>query len=147
MFENGGDEMTYELTMLRGISACKNELARMQKRCENFALATFSSQCKDGTFGQAVALAEMVLKREALKNYLCALAQVFKQLPKGYKALLTAVYVKRVPHEWLCKKYNVSLSTLYRKLAKARRCFKSKVDALPVGIFPPNVLQLLEKES
>lgn len=146
MYEIGGEEMTYELTILRGISACKKELARKQKQCEKFALATFSSQCREGTYGQAVALAEMVLEKDALQNYLCALAREFNKMPKGYKALLTAVYVKRIPHEYLCKKYNVSLSTVYRKLAKARRCFKNKVEALPTDVFPQRILELLGNE-
>ena len=89
---------------------------------------------------------EMVLEKDALQNYLCALAREFNKMPKGYKALLKAVYVKRIPHEYLCKKYNASLSTVYRKLAKARRCFKNKVEALPADVFPQRILELFGNE-
>lgn len=135
--------MNYELTILRGISACKKQLAQLNKQCLEFALSTFSSQCSGGTYAQAVSLAELVLKRDALQNYLDTVSQVFLQLPKGYGALLRAVYVKRIPREMLAKKYNVSLSTVYRKLAKARSSFKSKMDALPKDVVPTDLAEFI----
>ncbi len=135
--------MNYELTILRGISACKKQLAQLNKQCMEFALNTFSSQCSGGTYAQAVSLAELVLKRNRLQNYLDAVFQVFLQMPKGYGALLKAVYVKRIPRETLATKYNVSLSTVYRKLAKARSSFKSKMDSLPQYVVPQELIEYL----
>lgn len=135
--------MNYELTVLRGISACKKQLAQLDRQCREYALNTFSADCRGGTYAQALELAELVIRRDKLSNCLADIAEVFRRMPEGYRALLTTVYVRRVPREVLAQKYNVSLSTVYRKLAKARSSFRSKMDLIfenmlpePFGFFP-----------
>ncbi len=139
--------MTYELKVLRGISACKKKLAQMQKQCEEYALKTFSLQCSQGTYGQALVLAELAIEKEKLQDYLLAVSRAFSQIPYGYRVLLNDVYIKREKFAQLSKEYNMSPSSLYRKLSKARKCFKNKMESLSEEIIPKCVADVFaEKE-
>ena len=123
--------MNHELVMLRGISHCRKKIRQLEKECLNCALKSFSSEySRDGTIGQMRAVATLAVEKDNLVRYVELVKTALSDMPRGYRALIAAVYVKKIPKEDLCKKYHVSLSTLYRKLAKARKSFREKLEAL-----------------
>lgn len=120
--------MNHELVMLRGIEYCKNSVKKLNEQCLRTALGTFSAESyREGTMGQARDLAEICIKRDKFCRLLELVKTALKNMPKGYRALIISVYIKKTPKEALCAKYGVSLSTVYRKLNLARECFKSKL--------------------
>lgn len=120
--------MSHELVMLRGVEYCKKQILRLQEKCLQFALKSFSTEyAKEGTLGQVRILAEMAVEKEDWQRYLELLKIALGNMPTPYRALLVAIYVKKISKEALCAKYHVSLSMVYRKLARARKCFREKL--------------------
>lgn len=123
--------MNHELVMLRGLGHCRKKMLRLQEECLNCALKSFSTEfTRDGTIGQVRAVAQLVVQKENLEKYIDLVKSALADMPRGYRALIVAVYVKKISKEELCRKYKISVSTVYRKLAKARTCFRSKLEAL-----------------
>ena len=123
--------MNHELVMLRGLAHCRRKLRRLEEESLSYALKCFSTECmRDGTVGQVRVMAQLAVERENLERYVELVKLALTNMPVGYRALIIAVYVKRVSIEELREKYHVSVSTVYRKLAKARKCFRAKLEAL-----------------
>lgn len=120
--------MSHELVMLRGVEYCKKQIRRLQEKCLKFALKSFSAEfAKEGTLGQVRTLAVMAIEREDWQRYLALLKIALGNMPAPYRAFLVAVYVKKISKEALCEKFHVSLSMVYRKLSRARKCFREKL--------------------
>lgn len=127
----GGVKMNYELVMLRGIPYCKKTAQRLQKQCLSTALRSFSSsQAKGGTLGQMTEVAELARMRDDFLYFLSCVKSALTALPDSFRALLVEIYIKNTSKEHICQTYGVSMSTLYRKLARARECFKGKLEFL-----------------
>ncbi len=123
--------MNHELVMLRGLGYCKKEIKRLNAECMCTALKSYDAETwKDGTLGQVQRMVQIALEREKFENYLTLVKQALSDMPKGYRALLVTVYIKNVSKEEICQRYGVSKSTVYRKLAKSRECFKNKLALL-----------------
>ncbi len=120
--------MNHELVMLRGLNYCKKEIKRLNAECMSTALKSYDAEnWKDGTLGQMQRMVQIALEREKFENYLTLVKQALSDMPKGYRTLLVTVYIKNVSKEEICQRYCVSKSTVYRKLAKSRECFKNKL--------------------
>lgn len=123
--------MNHELVMLRGLGHCKKMMSCLQKESLHYALKSFSTEyVRDGTVGQVKVMAQLAVKKECLLKYINLVQTALQNISRGYRALIAAVYVKKIPKEELAKRYKVSVSTVYRKLAKARKSFRCSLDAL-----------------
>lgn len=118
--------MNYELIMLNGAKRMKQAgndyLALAQKK----ALASFYDSAT--TSEQILKVAEQVQHADscfAFHNFTLA---ALKSMRKGYRALMYKIYVKGEDKKLIAKKYGISLSKLYRALAKAKTefCFELK---------------------
>lgn len=121
--------MNYASTVLKVIPACKKRIAQLKKQAMESALNAFDD-VGGNTYSRMLALAENLIKREALERYLADIAQILRRLPREYRAILTAVYVKQIPIEAISARCCVSRATVYRKLCRAKKCFAGKIDDL-----------------
>lgn len=123
--------MNHEIAMLQSLSVCKKYLKKLNDRCVKAALNSFSADdYPNGTLGQVGLVSQLTAERDAFLSVVQTMSQALKQIPGGYRALLVAVYVKNTPRHVIASRYGVSLSTVYRKLAQARKCFQGKMKLL-----------------
>jgi len=116
--------MKNELTVLKSIRHCKAIAKKLDEECKALALSSFCAlNFPNDTLGQMREIAQLVCKRDETENYFRTVVGALGDLPRGYRALLLAVYDKNVCKAELCAKYGVSVATLYRKLACARKLF------------------------
>lgn len=101
------------------------EMEQITKR-----LAVKSYMSVSDTAEEAKRVADFALERDRLYEFYDAVVSALKITPKGCGALLNSVYLHNESKEAICKKYNVSMSTLYRKLAQARKSFRCNLDRL-----------------
>ncbi len=121
--------MNHEIAMLQSLSVCNKYLKKLNKRCMNAALNSFSAEgYPNGTLGQISALAKLTAERDAFLSVMQTVCNALSGMPKGYRALLVAIYVKKVPRQVVADKYGVSLSTVYRKLTRARKYFRTEME-------------------
>lgn len=121
--------MNHEIAMLQSLSVCNKYLKKLNKRCMNAALNSFSAEgYPNGTLGQISALAKLTAERDAFLSVMHTVCNALNGMPKGYRALLVAIYVKKVPRQVVADKYGVSLSTVYRKLTRARKYFRIEME-------------------
>ncbi len=123
--------MNYELVMLRGVAYCKKEAKRLAEQAMKLALNSCEGESYSAvTLCQATKIAQITLEKERFESCVSLVVQALKKMSRGYRTLLVEVYLKNTPKEYFVDKYGVSLSSVYRKLAKARRLFKEKLLAL-----------------
>ncbi len=116
--------MKNELTVLKSIRYCKTISKKLGKECKKLALSSFCAiNTQNGTLGQMREIAQLVCKRDLTERYFQTVVDALADMPHGYRALLFSVYIKNFSKTELCAKYDVSVATLYRKLACARKCF------------------------
>ncbi len=123
--------MNHELVMLKGALRMKKNAKEMEQITKKMALksyCTFQGVCD--TKAQAERVALFALERDKLLEFYDAVVSALKITPKGAGALLNQVYLHGAKKEDICNKYNVSLSTLYRKLASARKSFRCNLERL-----------------
>ena len=113
--------MNYELIMLRNALRMKKCANRFREEMEHIALTSYNTLTwRNGTMGQIDAMASAQDKVEECQRFYEVVKNALLVLPKGYRALLVSVYLKRTDKNALAKRYRVSLSTVYRKLFQAR---------------------------
>lgn len=123
--------MNYELVMLRGLAYCRKEAKRLEEMALKMALGTCEGESHSGiTLMQATKIAQIALEKEKYQSCITMVLQALKKVPRGYRSLLVEVYLKNTPKEYFVEKYSVSLSTVYRKLTKARALFKDQLELL-----------------
>ena len=120
--------MNHELVMLRGALRMKQSAKEFDKTIKTLALKSYSTlNWRDGTMGQVEAICNYTEKRNKCLNFYNGVANALKLTPKGYRALICEVYLYNTDKQTICQKYNISLSTLYRHLSKARTSFRNKL--------------------
>ncbi|MCM1195420.1 MAG: hypothetical protein NC332_05765 [Firmicutes bacterium] len=123
--------MNYELIMLKGADRMRRSAKSLTKEIQNIAVSSYSTlNWRDGTMGQIEKIAELTEIRNDCLAFYNAVVQALKLTDKAYRALLYAVYFKRVDKIELCRRYNVTVTTLYRKVWQARMNFKSCLEQL-----------------
>ena len=123
--------MNHELVMLRGALRMKQSAKDLNKTIRTLALKSYSTlNFRDGTMGQVEAICNYTEKRNSYLNFYNGVAKALKRTPKGYRALICEVYLRKTDKQSICQKYKVSLSTLYRYLSKARKKFRDSLNDL-----------------
>ena len=123
--------MNYELIMLRNALRMKSCAEKLREELQHIAITSYNTvNFRDGTMGQIAAMSQTQEKIEECQRFYEIVKSALLVLPKGYRALLVAVYLKRVDKKVLAKRYYVSLSTVYRKLCRARTSFLNALKAL-----------------
>ena len=129
--DNGGEQMNHELVMLRGALRMKQSAKDLNKTIRTLALKSYSTlNFRDGTMGQVEAICNYTEKRNSYLNFYSGVAKALKRTPKGYRALICEVYLRKTDKQSICQKYKVSISTLYRYLSKARKKFRDCLNDL-----------------
>ena len=127
MFEKankGGEQMNYELIMLRNALRMKKNAKILTEEMKLIALRSYSTiNWRDGTMGQIEAIGKISRQIDDCNTFYNSVEKALLIIPKGYKALLVAVYFKNTDKQAIAKRYGVSLSTVYRKLLYAREAF------------------------
>ena len=80
--------------------------------------------------GQIAAIREMTSVAERLEELCRNVGNALSLVPRKQRALLVAVYARGADKSELAAKFNVSLSTVYRKLIVARKIFLNKLRAV-----------------
>ena len=113
--------MNYELIMLRNALRMKRCAERFREEMEHIALTSYNTLTwRNGTMGQIGAMASAQDKIDECLRFYEIVKNALLILPKGYRALLVSVYVRKKDKNDLAKRFGVSLSTVYRKLFRAR---------------------------
>lgn len=116
--------MINELTVLKSLKHCKAIVKKLDSESKKLALSSFcAANIQNGTLGQMRQIAQLVCKRDLTKYYFQTVVDALADMPQGYRTLLFSVYIKNFSKTDLCEKYGVSVATLYRKLAHARKIF------------------------
>ena len=123
--------MNYELIMLRNALRMKRCADKFREELKDIALTSYDTHCwRDGTMGQINAMARSQDKIEECLRFYEAVKSALLIVPAGYRALLVSVYIKRTHKDALAKRYHVSLSTVYRKLCRARVSFLKALESI-----------------
>ena len=123
--------MNHELVMLRGALRMKQSAKELSKTIKTLALKSYSvANWRDGTMGQVEAICHYTERRDNCLRFYNGVAHALQLTPKGYRALISEVYIHNTDKLTICQKYGISLSTLYRYLSKARKMFRSKLEHL-----------------
>ena len=113
--------MNYELIMLRNALRMKRCAERFKEEMKHIALTSYDTTTwRNGTMGQIDAIASAQDRIDECQRFYEIVKNALLALPKGYRALLVAVYVRKRDKTALAKRFGVSLSTVYRKLFRAR---------------------------
>lgn len=122
--------MNYELIMLKGVKRMKASAKKLQSEAERAAVLSYCVEnCGTATAEQIDRISKYVDLRNDCMTFVNGVVSALSSMPKGYAALLKAVYLKKTDKNLLCGKYKVSLSTFYRTLAKARSSFRCHLDS------------------
>ena len=134
MFEiikQGGEQMNYELIMLRNALRMKRNANILTEEMKLIALQSYSTlNWRDGTMGQIAAIARISEQIDKCNTFYNSVKKALLIIPKGYRALIGAVYFKNVDKFDIAKRYGVSRSTVYRKLLYARESFLAALNSI-----------------
>ena len=123
--------MRYELAMLKNAVRMKKTANILTKELQLVALKSYDTlNWRDGTMGQVHAMSDIARQIDECNTFYNAVKKALLTLPKGYATLLVTVYFKNADKVALAKKYNVSRSTVYRKLYYARELFARSLNDL-----------------
>ena len=123
--------MNYELIMLRNALRMKRCADKFREELQQIAMTSYNTfSWRNGTMGQIEAMARAQDRIEECMRFYESVKSALLILPKPYRALLVAVYVKHVDKSVIVKRYHVSLSTVYRKLFRARTAFANALRSL-----------------
>ena len=123
--------MNYELIMLRNALRMKRCAEKFREELDHIALTSYNScTWRNGTMGQIEAMSQARDRIEECLRFYEIVKNALLILPKGYRALLVAVYLKRIDKKVLAKRFDVSLSTVYRKLCRARASLLNALKSL-----------------
>ncbi len=123
--------MNYELTMLKNALRMRKAARRLSREMQTAALTSYdTTDWRGGTLAQMQAMAELSERVNVLNAFFQAVREGLLRLTAAHRTLLVEVYVKRCDRARLAERYKVSLSTVYRKLAVARGCFRRALESL-----------------
>ena len=123
--------MNYELIMLRNALRMKRCADRFREEIKQIAISSYNvANWRDGTMGQIEAMSRASERIEECLRFYEVVKSALLMLPKSYRALLVAVYLKRIDKKVIAKRYCVSLSTVYRKLCRARTSFLNALQSM-----------------
>ena len=123
--------MNYELVMLRNALRMKKNANILTEEMKLIALRSYSTlNWRDGTMGQVAEIARISQQIDDCNNFYNSVKKALCIVPKGYRALIVAVYFKNVDKQEIAKRYGVSLSTVYRKLLYARESFLAALNSI-----------------
>ena len=122
--------MNYELIMLRNALRMKRCADKFREDLQHIAMTSYNTfNWRDGTMGQIEAMSRSQEKIEECLRFYEVVKSALLVLPRSYRALLVAVYLKRIDKKVIAKRYHVSLSTVYRKLCRARVSFQNALQS------------------
>ena len=120
--------MNYELIMLREAVRMKRSANVLKNEINLVAPRSYvSDNWRDGTIGQMLEICNLQRQIAVYEKYYDTVIRALKHVPKGYRALLVAIYLKNTDKEQIVQKYKVSVSTIYRKLCLARKLFLKRL--------------------
>ena len=120
----GGEQMNYELVLLRNALRMKRNAKILTKEMQLIALRSYNTlNWRDGTMGQLRAIEDYSQQIDRLTNVYNLVERALLIVPAGYRALLVAVYFRNKDKNEIAKRYRVSRSTVYRRLYRARELF------------------------
>lgn len=123
--------MNYELIMLRNALRMKRCAEKFREELQHIAMTSYNtSNWRDGTMGQIEAMARSQERIEECQRFYEVVKSALLVLPRTYRALLITVYIKRTDKSALASRYHVSLSTVYRKLCRARASFLAALQSI-----------------
>ena len=123
--------MNYELIMLRNALRMRKCAERFGEELNQIALGSYDTfNWRGGTMGQIEALSRASERIEECLRFYEIVKNALLVIPKSYRALLVAVYLKKTDKKAIAKRYCVSLSTVYRKLLRARTSFLHALQAM-----------------
>lgn len=123
--------MNYELIMLKNALRMKRCAEKYREELHHIAMKSYDTlNWRDGTMGQIEAMSRSQQRLEECMLFYEIVKSALLVLPKGYRALLVAVYLKNIDKKVIAERYYVSLSTVYRKLCRARSCLRNALQAI-----------------
>lgn len=123
--------MRYELIMLRNALRMKRTANILTKEMKLIALRSYSTiNWRDGTMGQIRAMNHTSQQIGDCLEFYNSVEKALLIVPSGYRALLVSVYLKNVDKQQISTKYHVSVSTVYRKLLRARESFLRALNSI-----------------
>lgn len=121
--------MDHELIMLRSYNRMRRLATSLTKEARFWAIKSYSAETvSDGTMGQINEICGKIQLRDDCLLFCQALIDGLGVINKNMRALLVAVYVKRVDKDELAKRHKVSIATVYRYLYKARKALREQLD-------------------
>lgn len=123
--------MRYELIMLRNALRMKQTANILTKEMKLIALRSYSTlNWRDGTMGQIRTLNSTSKQIDECLDFYNSVKKALLIVPSGYRALLVSVYLKNTDKQQIATKYHVSVSTVYRKLLRARESFLRALNSI-----------------
>lgn len=117
--------MNHELIMLREYKRIKNLSQYLTEKARYKAIKSYCGmEARGGTIGQIEEICRLISLRNGCLLFCAAVNDAFKVTDVKTRALLSAVYLKREKIDALAARFNVSRSTVYRKLFSSRAEFK-----------------------
>ena len=113
--------MNYELIMLNGAKRMKQTGNDYLALAKKKALSSFYDSAT--TSEQILKVAEQVKHADSCFAFHNLTLAALKSMRKGYRALMYKIYVKGEDKKLIAKRHGISLSKLYRALAKAKAEF------------------------
>lgn len=120
--------MNYELIMLNGAKRMKESARDYMTEAKRAAVASFSSRLAVGE--QLEYVARIAEESERCYAFVDLVFTALKRTERGYRALITEIYLKKTPKSNICVKYRIARSKLYRVLSSARKSFERELRAL-----------------
>ena len=123
--------MNYELIMLRNALRMKRCAEKFREELKTIAVTSYNTfNWREGTMGQIEAISRSQERIDECLRFYESVKSALLLLPKSYRALLVTVYLKRADKKALAERYRVSLSTVYRKLCRARISFLNALQSI-----------------
>ena len=117
--------MNYELIMLKNALRMKQNAKILTKEMQLVAMRSYDTfNWRDGTVGQIRAIGDYSEQIDRLVAFYNSVEKALFILPKGYRALLVAVYFKHEDKMDIAIRFRVSRATVYRRLYTARELFR-----------------------
>lgn len=117
--------MSHELIMLRNVKRMRILSQTLTQEARNKAIRSHTGvNLRGGTMGQIEEICQLIKLRDDCLLFCTAVLDGLNAMDVEMRKLLEAFYFKRVEIIVIAKRYNVSVATVYRRLAAARSRFK-----------------------
>lgn len=127
-----------EYLALKKIKDCKPIMKELYRASLQIAFDGLDAKV-GGTYRTLMRLAEISLEGDKIKDWAQRVQRVLSAVRRGYRALLVAVYVRKISVGKLTKKYHVPKREIYSKLCKARKDFETARQALEIDLEFPKI--------